>query len=97
MTLRWNQRALDDALTGAQAEAELMDRGWEIALQAARRAPKDSGRGAASIHPELVRTPDGPEVRVSWDRSQFHMAFPELGTERQPATPFLRPAAQQFD
>lgn len=53
------------------------------------RAPKASGEGAASIHKE--KSDEG--YRVSWDPTFFYMRFHELGTEHEPARPFLRPAA----
>ena len=64
-----------------------------IAQAAAIAAPKDTGAGAASIHAEP--DPDEPGAyRVSWDQEHFYMAYQELGTEHQPARPFLRPATQ---
>lgn len=68
--------------------------GDDIAEDARRDAPKRSGEGATSIHAETGTDADGPFVRVSWDQTHFYMVFSELGTSRQPATPFLRPAAQ---
>jgi HK97 gp10 family phage protein len=67
--------------------------GKGIAEDAAAAAPKQSGAGARSIHHEIGFDSDGAYVRVSWDRRHFYMAFAELGTSRQAATPFLRPAA----
>jgi HK97 gp10 family phage protein len=62
-----------------------------VVSEAQRRAPKDTGAGAASIH----REPDGEGgQRVGWDEAHDYMRFHELGTEMMPATPFLRPAAK---
>lgn len=69
--------------------------GPAIAEDAAAMAPKRTGAGAASIHSELVEDASGPVVRVSWDKAHFYMGFAELGTSRQSATPFLRPAAER--
>jgi HK97 gp10 family phage protein len=60
-----------------------------------RRAPKDTGAGAESIHSEP--DPDVPGFRVSWDRDHFYMLFHELGTQHQPARPFARPTADMFN
>lgn len=65
-----------------------------VAERMRQRAPKATGAGARSIHAEP--DPDEPGFRVSWDRDHFYMAFAELGTERQAATPFARPAADEF-
>lgn len=61
-----------------------------VVSQARRLAPKDTGAGAASIHAE----PTGGGFRVSWDEDHFYMQYSELGSRRQPARPFLRPAAE---
>ena len=95
MTVRWNSRAANFT-NDPRLGRELLKDGWKVAAAAVALAPKDTGRGAGSIHPELVRTPDGPEVRVSWDRAHFYMGFAETGTMHQRPTPFLRPAAYQF-
>jgi HK97 gp10 family phage protein len=60
-----------------------------IVDDAQHRAPRDTGAGADSIHAEEV---DGV-WRVGWDAAHDYMRFPEFGTERMPAQPFLRPAA----
>ena len=60
-----------------------------------QRAPKATGAGAESIHSEP--DPDEPGFRISWDKDHFYMAFHELGTEHQPATPFARPTADEFN
>ena len=59
------------------------------------RAPKDTGEGAASIHVEP--DPDDPGFRIGWDPDHFYMLFPEFGTEQQPARPFMRPTADEFN
>ncbi len=61
----------------------------EIAADAAGRAPRKTGTLAASI--EAVpdpNVPDGYKVVMEW-----YGIFPEFGTKRQPAQPFMRPAA----
>jgi HK97 gp10 family phage protein len=59
------------------------------------RAPKDTGAGAESIHAEP--DPDQPGFRIGWDPDHFYMSFAELGTEHQPARPFARPTADEFN
>jgi HK97 gp10 family phage protein len=59
------------------------------------RAPKDTGEGAASIHAEP--DPDEPGFRVGWDPDSFYLLFHEYGTEHQPARPFARPTADEFN
>lgn len=66
----------------------------DVAQRAAKRAPKRTGAGAASIHAERHNTPAGVEYRVSWDTDHYYMLFQEVGTEDQKARPFLRPAAR---
>ena len=67
----------------------LMKIGEQVAGRAAMDAPKKTGEGARSIHPEKGKNGD---VNVGWDRDHFYMLFSEVGTSRQPARPFLRPA-----
>lgn len=87
-TLRLDQAALK-ALMGSESVLRGLEHvGEQVAERAAQSAPKDSGEGAASIRAERV----GDEVRVSWDRDHFYLLFAEVGTSRQPARPFLRPA-----
>lgn len=74
----------------------LVATGREIAEVARGLAPKRTGAGAASIEAQLKRHKRyGHYVEVSWDKDHFYMGFHELGTEKFPARPFLRPAAQQ--
>jgi HK97 gp10 family phage protein len=67
--------------------------GKAIANDARAAAPKQTGKGARSIHHEVGVDSDGAYVRVSWSKEAFYMQFAELGTSKQNATPFLRPAA----
>jgi HK97 gp10 family phage protein len=88
-------------------DALLEDIGEDIADAARANAPHDSGAGAESIHAEVHRggddafpstyTPesDEPMAYVGWDQDHFYMGFKELGTEHEPAQPFLRPALDQ--
>lgn len=55
------------------------------------RAPKLTGRGAASIRSEAVLQADGWEVHVSWGTAAAYMRFQQFGTRRMEANPFLVP------
>lgn len=60
-----------------------------IATDASSRAPRHSGRLADSIH--AIPDPDQHDAyRVVME---WYGIFPEFGTVRQPAQPFMRPAA----
>lgn len=59
-----------------------------VVSNARRRADKDTGAGAASIHKEK----SGDHYRVSWDAAHGYMQFLELGTRTRRPRPFLRPA-----
>lgn len=86
-----------DLKTDPAVARELLRDGWVIAEDAAKSAPVDTGRGARSIRAEMAKDEHGnPEARVSWDQAAFYMAFAELGTNHQPARPFLRPAANRY-
>jgi hypothetical protein len=93
VSLQWDKHALDDVLSGPEAEQYLLDLGWDISRDAARDAPKGPEESAKTIHPELVYEHGLPEVHVSWDRSRFWLGFHELGTENITPKAFLRRAA----
>jgi hypothetical protein len=97
MGVRYNARELQ-ALEHLAEDPEVLDVLQEIGERIAERArdlaPRDSPShgGAESIRAEIGRDPiTGLEVRVSWDRPPFYM-----GSEHQPARPFLRPAAAPY-
>jgi len=66
-----------------------------VVAEMKRRAPKATGAGAESI--DYEPDPDGSGFRVSWDKDHFYMYFAEVGTEHQPAQPFARPTADDFN
>lgn len=67
----------------------------DIVAEMQRRAPKDTGEGADSIDFELD---DNAEFfRITWGKDQFYMAFHEFGTADQPARPFARPVADEYN
>jgi HK97 gp10 family phage protein len=77
--------AVADSQQGRDAVKRAAD---AVASNARRRAPKDTGAGAASIQ----AVAHGQEFRVSWDAAHDYMQFVELGTRKRSARPFLRPA-----
>lgn len=92
MRIDVNQVAVDGLDTGPEVDKMLDKLGEEVAFDAARDAPKLTGRGARSIHQELGRDYHSSYVRISWTKETFYMRFAELGTSHQNPTPFLRPA-----
>ena len=92
-TVRLDQRAIEEWASNEEAEA-LLDRVGELIANDARdAAPKRTGAMADSITHEIVRDSGGLSVRVSWDSEHFYGIFAELGTSKETARPFLRPAA----
>jgi HK97 gp10 family phage protein len=91
-TVRLNARAIEDWAAGGDAEALLRNLGEQVVNDAYRDAPKRTGEGAASIHYEIEHDSRGAVVKVSWDADHWYMMFAELGTSREAARPFLRPA-----
>lgn len=73
-------------------ESGLLD---EIVAEMRRLAPEDTGEGADSIDFELDES--GDFYRVSWDKAHFYMYFPEVGTDDEPARPFMRPVADRYN
>lgn len=100
MPVRYNPRelqALDHLDEVPEVVEALQDIGDDIAERAKALAPKRTGALAEGIHAELGRDPiAGLEVRVSYSKDEFYGLFHELGTEKNPATPFLRPAAAPY-
>lgn len=89
--LELDNAAVEDLAADLEAQELAQEAGDVVADKAADLAPKASGEGAASIHAEIGVDAEGAYADVSWDRDHFYMGFHELGTERQPANPFLRP------
>jgi HK97 gp10 family phage protein len=93
--VRLNAAAIRDWAGGAAAEEVLRDLGEKIVADAQRDAPKRTGAGAASIAYEIDHDSKGAVVRVSWDKDHWYMIFAEVGTSKETARPFLRPAAEK--
>jgi hypothetical protein len=70
----------------------MVDAARERIVIAQARAPKLTGLGAASIHPEAIL--DGAEwiVKVSWTQERYYMVFHEEGDRYMRPHPFLAPA-----
>jgi HK97 gp10 family phage protein len=90
------QHEIDAMATDPWVADMLLEFGDAVAVDAAARAPKRTGAGAASIHAESVL--DGPEItaHIGWSRDQWYMRFPDLGTSRIPAQHFLENALEGF-
>lgn len=86
--ISFNERALRQLMATEEVQAYVKAAADLVAANARRRAPKDTGAGAASIHAEK----DGNGQRVSWDEAHSYMEYVELGTRTRRARPFLRPA-----
>jgi len=67
----------------------------EIVAEMRRLAPRDSGEGADSIDWEVDES--GEFLRVSWGKAEFYMYFHEVGTEKEPARPFMRPVVDRYN
>jgi len=63
-----------------------------IVFDARARAPKKTGRGARSIHSEMILTSDEWQAVISWDQIHYYMYFNERGTRYRPPHAFLVPA-----
>lgn len=75
----------------------MIDAAEPVVREAQRRAPKLTGRGAASIHIEADRVGDGTwEAEVGWTRERYYLRFHEMGDRYMPARPFLVPAADPY-
>lgn len=70
----------------------LADAATPVVYEARSRAPKATGRGARSIHSEMLLTSDEWEALISWDRDHYYMKFAERGDRYRPPHAFLVPA-----
>jgi HK97 gp10 family phage protein len=94
-------RALADlpkAVQGKTLTDALVASAQPVIEEAERLAPKSAvpkpiGHMAAHIEPQATnRREHGKTVVVGPDREHFYGLFPEFGTQKMPARPFLRPA-----
>jgi hypothetical protein len=84
--------------TGPEMRAVMQGLVDDLAVEGARRAPKESGAGAGSIEGRVRRVPQGWEGRVAWARRHYYMYMQHEGWtdragRRHPGRPFLREAA----
>lgn len=84
--------AVDRLTRSSNVRSMLQDAIKPVVDDARGRAPKASGRGARSVHSELVLTSDEWEAIVSWDQFHYYMLFAERGDRYRPPHPFLVPA-----
>jgi HK97 gp10 family phage protein len=89
-----NRREIRRLVRNPKVQDRLESDAGNIADLAADLAPKDTGAGAASIREEGPQ--DDGSYRVSWDDEHYYMRYQELGTEKMPAHPFLRPAGEFY-
>lgn len=93
---------VDEVLSLEELDELLLEVGTDVATRAAVNAPKDTGRGAESIHAEVHRgynaramgsrfhpNDEDPTAYVSWDQEHFYMLYAENGTEHEEAQHFL--------
>lgn len=93
--VRVDERAVADLLRNPQVQAAIGEVADRLGDSIAARAPRRSGRGAASIHAEP--DPDLPGAfRVSWDKPYFYLSFQNDGTVHQRARHFVEDALAQF-
>lgn len=85
--------ALDENLGGALLLEATIAAAKPIETAAAERAPRASGELAESMDTAVESArPRKTEVHVGPGPKGWHGIFAELGTDKQPAQPFLRPA-----
>lgn len=84
------------ALAGDQpSQKYIFDAGVRMAIRAGALAPKDTGRGAASIAPTPAWD-DSTAVNVTWSNQYPYLIFQEDGTKYVPARHFLRDAFESY-
>ena len=90
--LDWDDAAVDALLRpGGEIHNEILRRTIKVERAAKRNAPVDTGRLRSSItRSNVVRNGDSLEVAIGTDVE--YGPYVELGTSRQRAQPYLRPA-----
>lgn len=84
--------AVDRLTRGSDVYNMLYAASEPVVADARGRAPKKTGRGAHSIHSEMILTKDEWEAVISWDQHHYYMYFHERGTREMPPHAFLVPA-----
>lgn len=92
----WHDAAIASFRRSEENRAHVIEGGRDIARAAAAAAPRRTGAGAGSIHPEAVLDDGDWTARVSWEQQFDYMRFHELGTEHLPARHFLENAADRY-
>ena len=90
-------KELGEAASGILERAA--EAGGRVALDAAKaKCPVDTGALKRSLHIEKSKTKKPEikqEVKISPGKNQYYGTFVELGTKRQAAKPYLRPAIDE--
>jgi HK97 gp10 family phage protein len=92
------RRLGNEMLQRAAAEADMLAAAQPIVDDARSNAPRDPGGrpgfAADTIHSEVLEPHEGEIARVGVgpDETGWYLRFPEFGTSKQPARPWLRPA-----
>lgn len=66
----------------------------DVVAELKKYCPKDTGKGAESIGYELDES--GEFWHVSYSKEHFYLYFIEVGTEKLPARPWIRPVADRL-
>jgi HK97 gp10 family phage protein len=88
-------REIADRVQKDDLERTLLRVAEPIAQDMAQRAPKLTGKGAASIKARVYTNrehPNDASVAIGPDQKHFYLRYPEFGTFREPAQAFMRGA-----
>jgi HK97 gp10 family phage protein len=93
--VKLDTRKLDELIRQARPQAgEVVEKyGWQIAGEAAKNAPVDTGALRNSITSESHM--EGDLTFIAQDGVEYGI-FQELGTSKMPAQPFLIPALEAW-
>jgi HK97 gp10 family phage protein len=88
-------KKLGDRTTGLLLKQAAEKAAQIVADEAKELAPKDTGDLAESIQAEVHKVQNGrAQFNIGFGRKEFYGTFHELGNEKLPASPFLRPALE---
>lgn len=90
-----DRRELERLVTSDEVRDLVEDVAEPVVAMARALAPKDSGRGASTIHSEMVLEDGEWEAHISWTwPDSYYLWFHEKGSRQLPARPFLVPALE---
>lgn len=81
-----------DAFSAATMTDALWDAAEPVERTASDLAPKRTGALSRGVHRDVMDREPGPAVGVGIGRNEFYGLFSEVGTVKEPARPWLRPA-----